>query len=212
MNATHPRKATTGNKTVEGISPRRTPGALWLVLLLGTVCLPQLAAADPLHTAVKTRNKQEVQRLIDTGADINAKDSGGFTPLMFAAQLGDYAIAELLVARGAKLNEANTFNATALHKALDAVRPRPGNQLDSVRRRLALLLIESGADVKFVGYNRTTPLHLASMWGDLAVIEALIQKGAQVNARTQKGFTPLVGPQALGRKQAVALLKQNGAR
>jgi ankyrin repeat protein len=46
-------------------------------------------------------------------------------------------------------------------------------------------------DVNQRGNFGNTPLHVASVRGDLEEIEALLDGGAQVDARGERGFTPL---------------------
>lgn len=46
-------------------------------------------------------NKEKVQLLISEGADVNAKDKYGRTPLYYAEKLGHKEIAELLRKHGA---------------------------------------------------------------------------------------------------------------
>ena len=53
-----------------------------------------------------------------TGADVNAKDVYGWTPLHHATDWGRKEIAELLIAAGADMNVKNKDGATALDKAI----------------------------------------------------------------------------------------------
>ncbi len=55
----------------------------------------------PLHSAAAGATVEIVERLLDHGADPNARQEGGFTALHSAAQNGDIETAELLLARGA---------------------------------------------------------------------------------------------------------------
>jgi len=59
-----------------------------------------------------------VKRLIEEGADVNARDKSGSTPLHCAAGMGSRAIVELLVAHGADVNLHNSFHWIPLHTAL----------------------------------------------------------------------------------------------
>jgi ankyrin repeat protein len=56
--------------------------------------------------------------LLDRGADINAKEPGGMTPLFHAVLAGDCATVELLLERGADINAKITLGVTAISLAL----------------------------------------------------------------------------------------------
>jgi len=61
----------------------------------------------PLHSAVARRSLAVARLLLDRGADINARQAGGFTPLHGAAANGDRTMSELLVDRGADPSARN---------------------------------------------------------------------------------------------------------
>ena len=75
--------------------------------------------AAPLHSAVAARERGTIEVLLGAGADVNAVQHGGFTPLLEAAQTGQAEIVELLLERGAnpdaKLDDGRT--ATDLARA-----------------------------------------------------------------------------------------------
>ena len=73
--------------------------------------------------------------LIDGGADINAKDRIGATPLHWAARANSLDIARLLIDKGADIEAKNNRDGTPLHWATRV------NSLD-----IARLLIEHGAN------------------------------------------------------------------
>lgn len=52
-------------------------------------------------------------------------------------------------------------------------------------------LIDQGADLESRDLAKNTPLHIACMVGDLEIAKLLIEKGADVNAINDNGFTPL---------------------
>jgi ankyrin repeat protein len=57
--------------------------------------------ATPLHSAVAAGRMDNAESLLEAGADPNARQHGGFTPLMEAEQRGDLDLAELLIRHGA---------------------------------------------------------------------------------------------------------------
>jgi uncharacterized protein len=112
---------------------------------------------------------------------------GGVTPLVFAARQGDIASVEVLLEHGAEVNGQTEGGWTAL---LAAVQDR--------NYKLAQLLLEHGADPKIQNNGGWSPLYLATdnrniEGGDyptrkadmdhLAIIERLIERGADVNTR-----------------------------
>jgi ankyrin repeat protein len=57
--------------------------------------------ARPLHSAVAAGRIDNAEALLEAGADPNARQHGGFTPLMGAERSGDFDLAELLIRHGA---------------------------------------------------------------------------------------------------------------
>ncbi|MEO0477934.1 MAG: ankyrin repeat domain-containing protein [Planctomycetota bacterium] len=55
----------------------------------------------PLHSAVAARSARCAEHLLNAGAEVDAIQRGGFTPLHGAAQSGDLDLLELLLSRGA---------------------------------------------------------------------------------------------------------------
>lgn len=84
---------------------------------------PQTAAVD--HTALdkelleaaKEGSTDMVRSLLDRGADVNAKDDDGWTPLHWAAVLEQPEIARTLLDRGADIHARNNDGLTPLQVA-----------------------------------------------------------------------------------------------
>ena len=75
--------------------------------------------STPLHVAVKTTrtDAETIGLLIGNGADVNAKDMIGNTPLNFAASEGYQEIVKLLISKGANVNTIANNGKTPLHNA-----------------------------------------------------------------------------------------------
>ena len=80
-----------------------------------------------------------------------------------------------------------------------------GGNIEAVKQHLA-----AGADVnaKNKGFSRkdSTPLQHAALKGQKKVVELLIEKGADVNAKCDVGWTPLHNAAAYGHKEIIELL------
>ena len=91
----------------------------------------------PLHAAVAGRKAALARVLLDHGADVNARQHGGWTPLQGAAQSGDRDVVELLLSRQADVHARADNNQAALDLAL-----MKGHQ------EIATLLEELGAKLR----------------------------------------------------------------
>ena len=75
------------------------------------------------------------------------------------------------------------------------------------------LLLERGADVHAAARNdmKVQPLHAAVAGRNLEAVAAILDRGADPNARQQAGYTPLMGAAANDREDIVDLLLARGA-
>ena len=103
---------------------------------------------------------------------------GGYTPLLFAARVGDLASARLLVAAGADVNDRSPYGASA---AVVAAHGGHGG--------VAAFLLEQGADPNAAdaGY---TALHAAILCKDATLVRALLDHGADPDAPVRRS-TPV---------------------
>ena len=72
---------------------------------------PRPIAAD-LFTAIRNADAQAVRKLLDNGADVNARDPEGNTPLILASFYASPECLELLIKKGADVNSVNKAGAT----------------------------------------------------------------------------------------------------
>jgi quinoprotein dehydrogenase-associated probable ABC transporter substrate-binding protein len=160
-----------------------------------------LQGETPLHHAIVQQSPAMLQFLIAHGADANERDRDGWTPIMTAAYTDDPDAIKVLVAHGADPNAVSNQKMTAL-----------GVASQYAKDKAALALLGAGADPGHgVGEAGYTPLMLASANDAQDVARALIQKGADVNARNSGGVTALMMAAANGRVDMINLLVKAGA-
>jgi ankyrin repeat protein len=152
-----------------------------------------------LHAATRLAQRSLMKFLLDRGADANATDDQGSTPLESAAFWGHAQALEMLLKKHAS-TEAPEGEYPPLFWAAYM-----GN------RRSALKLIAAGADVRVTLPDGKTPLHAAAEKGLLDVARELIRRGADVNAADQSGRTPLLNALEHGRDDLACLLIESGA-
>lgn len=86
-----------------------------LTLVLIFLCISLFADInDELMEAANAGDVEKVQRLIEQGADVNAKNENFRTALMYAAWGGYTEIAKLLIQAGVDINDTNDNGHTAL--------------------------------------------------------------------------------------------------
>lgn len=121
----------------------------------------------------------EVKKLLDGGADVNAADVLGRTPLHTAAFHARQKTSLLLIGRGANLEARDRVGMTPIHAAVLA-----GSLAETE------LLITMGADVKAGADGKTTALHLAAATGQPDLAKLLMQHGADPKAKDTAGNPP----------------------
>lgn len=143
----------------------------------GEAAAPIIAAPGSLEEqlieACRMDNHDKIRSLIARGADINAQDKDGHTPLTWAAWNRNIEIVQrLIVDKNANVNAQNKIGYTPL---LVAAR----------RNNLAIvqLLVGKGANVNAQDQCGETPLIFAASHGNLAMVQLLVTSGADVNAQ-----------------------------
>lgn len=163
------------------------PSRKWLQRLL-TLCLLVLvgvpfwhALFPAIHSAARDGDTGAIRRLLERNPGLATnKNFQGATPLHFAGREGHVAAAELLLSRGASINERDGSGQTAIHWATTADHPD-----------VADLLIRRGADVNIKSSaSGWTPLHLAAKLGRKRIAELLIAAGAGVELKDNYGSPP----------------------
>ena len=196
--------------------------AIWC--MRPAICPAQTSVSDRFYQAIRNDNAGDLRALVES-QDVNAKDSRGATPLMYAAAFGNATQMKLLLESGADVNARNAFQATPIiwaggdavksrmlieHGADVNVRTQQGRTalMAAAKRNgnadLVRLLLKTGADVKTPG---DTTLIEAAQSGDIEIMRLLMESGANVNCISPLlGETPLHYAAASGNVSAVTLL------
>lgn len=211
---------------------------LWLAGMLSLIggYSPQAQAKEmqeQLQTAILRDNNRAVVNLLLRGLDPNTPDAQGQLPMVKALSLESWRVADaLLLAPGIRINQTNRQGETALMLACNKGR------LDFVQRLLAagadvnhpgwtplhyvasadhpdsvaiarLLLQEHAAYIDAASPNGSTPLMLAAQYGSGAMVELLLEEGADVHQRNQLGLSAVDFARRSEREYLVQILEKN---
>lgn len=161
-----------------------------------------------LLDAAYTGDFNGAQTSVATGAEIDATNLDGWTPLMFAVKNGHDNIALYLIEKGADVRRKTSteIGSTVLDFAADG---KKLNVIDAI--------LNKGADVNGKGKDGLTPLEFAAWAGNLDVAKLLISRGADVNLfgnRTEHnaGVSPLTAASCKGHIEVMELLLAHGVK
>ena len=147
---------------------------------------------------------ENIQVLIQNGADVQARDCDGSTLLHFASRFSNQEIVDFLLnLNEISVNATDNLNQTPLMKAcID------GGRLDNIK-----MLIQNGADIQARDCDGSTLLHFASRCSNQEVVEFLLKLNEiSVNATNNFNQTPLMKACIDdGRLDNIKMLIQNGA-
>eukprot|EP00752_Nemacystus_decipiens_P006973 g6255.t1 len=139
-----------------------------------------------LDRAAKAGCVALLQALIGAGVDVNNKDGDGRTALMYAVKASSARAVDVLLSAGADVEaHLNGESWTSLHTAAE------NGQAEVVR-----VLLKHGANVhaRDTENDNDTPLHVAvrqaGMVGVIDIVEALLRRDADEQARNDNGLTP----------------------
>jgi len=156
---------------------------------------PDAPAADgttALHRAVRANEPlPKIEALIRAGADVNARNRYGVTPLSLAAGDGNGLVVDLLLKSGASPKTADA--ALTEGRTVLMLAARTGNA-GAIKQ-----LVSAGADVN-AAETRTgsTALMWAALENRAEAVRALVAAGASVNATSRVTAYPHTPPGVIG--------------
>ncbi|KAI5622572.1 tankyrase-1 isoform X3 [Silurus asotus] len=106
--------------------------------------------STPLHFAAGFGRKDVVEHLLQTGANVHARDDGGLIPLHNACSFGHAEVVSLLLCQGADPNARDNWNYTPLHEA--AIK----GKID-----VCIVLLQHGADANIRNTDGKSALDLS---------------------------------------------------
>jgi beta-lactamase regulating signal transducer with metallopeptidase domain len=156
---------------------------------------------------VKLAEKGEIERLqklFDSGVDVNTVSLGDGTALIGAARAGRLETIEFLLDQNADPNVTSRGDGSPLIAAAE------GGHVEIVKR-----LLDAGAHIDEIVPGDENPLMGASWQGQAEVVRLLIDRGADVNAETYADGelrSPLILARRGGNAEVVKMLIAAGAK
>ena len=195
------------------------------------------AQTAPLADAMERGDTGHVSALLNAEVDVNASQGDGATALHWAAYLNDADMTAVLINADAKIAVSNNYGATPLGlaskngnatiiKQLIEAGADPNDALYAVnagetplmlaarsgQRDAVAVLLNAGASINVQEqWNGQSALMWAAIEGHGAVVETLLERGADLSARSNSGTTPLLFAVRKGSLETVRVLISAGA-
>ncbi|MDR3284285.1 MAG: ankyrin repeat domain-containing protein [Treponema sp.] len=157
------------------------------------------AAASDKNTAKKDGDSTApIRYLLNMGADINARNDAGDTPIFLAIQNNQRVTGELLLASGAAVFSGNANNMSPLGFALSFA--------DGSRDWVLIPEV-----IKTVDGSGNTALHYAAEWKNDRAVSLILELGGNANAKNANGETPVFNAVKVNSPTTIQLLVKNGS-
>lgn len=177
--------------------------------------------STPLHFAAGFGRKDVVEHLLQSGANVHARDDGGLIPLHNACSFGHAEVVSLLLGHGADPNARDNWNYTPLHEAaikgkIDVCIVLLQHGADPAIRntdgRTALDLADPSAKAVLTGeYKKDELLESARSGNEEKLMALLTPLNVNCHASDGRKSTPLHLAAGYNRVKIVQLLLQHGA-
>src|SRR5262249_54261180 len=138
-------------------------------------------------------------------ANVNARANNGVTPLLEAVVHGRQPVVQLLLERGADVDQADAQATTPLMVAAEGNGYMPNNA------PMVATLLGAKAKIDLPDARGRSALHRAAGEGKEDALRLLLDKKANLNLKAGDGSTPLMAAVTYGRLGAATLLADRGA-
>ncbi|KAM7151245.1 ankyrin repeat and SAM domain-containing protein 3 isoform 1-T3 [Macrochelys suwanniensis] len=167
------------------------------------ICQAELDVPLDLHTASSIGQYEVVQECIQRGElDLNKRNCGGWTPLMYASYIGHDTIVHLLLEAGVNVNVPTPEGQTPLMLASSC-----GNE------SVAYFLLQQGAELEMKDIHGWTALFHCTSAGHQQMVKFLLDNGANADCKEPVyGYTPLMEAAASGHEIIVQYLLNHGVK
>ncbi len=153
-----------------------------LLAIMGSLAFGTAGAQNTLADLIQNGSRQAALELIDEGADVNAAQGDGTTPLHWAVYRIDTELVQRLLEHEASADAVNRYGSSPIAEAVKVA-----------DAGLVAMLLEAGADPESPNLDKQTALMLAARSGSLEIARLLVEHGADVNARESwRGQTALM--------------------
>ncbi|XP_060051700.1 ankyrin repeat, SAM and basic leucine zipper domain-containing protein 1 isoform X2 [Erinaceus europaeus] len=166
--------------------------------------LPTEEKNETFKKALTTGDISLVQELLDSGISVDTSFRYGWTPLMYAANVANVEMVQVLLDRGANASFSKDKQ-TILISACSA----RGTEQQILK--CVDLLLSRNADPNMACRRLMTPVMYAARNGHPQVVALLVAHGADVNAQDENGYTALTWAARQGHKHVVLKLLELGA-
>ncbi|XP_016388831.1 transient receptor potential cation channel subfamily A member 1-like [Sinocyclocheilus rhinocerous] len=176
------------------------------------MCIQNKLGHYAIHTVAFAGAKEAMELVLKIGEElglstsvhINYLDKTKSTPLHLAVRGGNIEVIKLCIIKGARVDQKQCDTSTALHfactqGALEAVKI----MLSSYNKVEDIINITDGAN--------QTPLHRATLFDHVELVEYLISKEAEIDCIDCKGLSPMLMASRCGAWKTVAFLLSIGA-
>lgn len=148
-----------------------------LIKCKADINIPDSSGWTPLHIASYFGRLEALEALVKGGASVTAVDKNSWTPLHYAAYKGHHRCVEYLLYRGADLKAQSNDKMTPLALSSRGSAGKHSKVVEILPQRDSSLNLL----VNIAGKGGRTPLYLATVSGNYAIMKILIEAGANIN-------------------------------